>query len=165
MIENIISLFLSNNLKIFILSMLPITELRFSIPYGYFFLNESILLSATISIIGNIIIGLLIIYIIAPIMNVLKKNKYFSIFIEKIFNKTMHKGQMINNLKMLGLIMFISIPLPLTGVWTGSLASYLFGFSKSRSTVAICVGVLISSLIISSICLFSKKLLFLLSIS
>ena len=98
MIENIISLLLNNNLKIFILSMLPVTELRFSIPYGYFFLNESILLSATISITGNIIIGLLIIYIIAPIMKFLKKNKFFSHFIEKIFNRTMHKGKMINNL-------------------------------------------------------------------
>ena len=50
-----------------------------------------------------------------------------------------------------GLIIFVGIPLPLTGVWTGSLASYLFGLSKSKSVFAIICGVLISSSIVTSL--------------
>ena len=163
MIEYYISLFTSNSLKVFLLSMFPITELRFSIPYGYFVLNQSIVTVSIISIFGNILVGVLIIYIIGPIMNILIKINPLSYIIKKIFERTKHKGKIINNLKMLGLIIFIGIPLPFTGVWTGSLASYLFGFSKIRSVVSVCIGVLISSFIISIICMFSNELLSLLS--
>jgi len=159
MIEYYISLLTSNSLKVFLLSMFPITELRFSIPYGYFVLNESIATVSIISIFGNILVGVLIIYIIGPIMNILIKIYPLSYIINKIFKRTKHKGKIINNLKMLGLIIFIGIPLPFTGVWTGSLASYLFGFSKIRSVVSVCLGVLISSFIIALICMFSNKLL------
>tara|TARA_A100000164_G_scaffold29969_1_gene23204 strand:+ start:373 stop:570 length:198 start_codon:yes stop_codon:yes gene_type:complete len=65
---------------------------------------------------------------------------------------------MIYLLKFYGLILFVGIPLPLTGVWTGSLAAYLFGLSKKKSVLAICVGLLISSFIVTSISYFSIKL-------
>ena len=57
--------------------MIPVTELRFSIPY--FILIEEIAWSKVfiLSIIGNITIGILILYIIAPVMMTLKKNQYF----------------------------------------------------------------------------------------
>jgi uncharacterized membrane protein len=54
--------------------------------------------------------------------------------------------------------MFVGIPLPLTGVWTGSLAAYLFGLSRKKSIIAITTGVLISSIIVTSISVFSIKL-------
>ena len=128
--------------------MLPITELRFSIPY--FILTEQIMWQKVfiISIIGNIIIGLLVLYIIAPMMLLLKKNRYFYRTINYILNRTKSKSAIINNYKLLGLILFIGIPLPFTGVWTGALASYLFSISHKKSITGIIIGVLISSIIV-----------------
>ena len=156
MLENILNI---NNefIEILIISMLPITELRFSIPY--FILKEQLLWEKVflISILGNIFIGLLIRYIIAPIMILMKKNKYLKKIIKYILNRTKTKSKIINNYKMVGLILFIGIPLPLTGVWTGALASYLFSISKKRSMIGIIVGVLMSSIIVLSLTLIGRE--------
>ena len=147
-------------LEILIISMLPITELRFSIPY--FILKESVIWQKVfiVSIIGNILIGLLVLYVIAPIMFILKKNPYFHKIINYILNRTRSKSLIINNYKLIGLIFFVGIPLPLTGVWTGALASYLFSMSRRRAMIGIILGVLLSSFIVLFITLAGKKALF-----
>tara|TARA_Y100000996_G_scaffold375808_1_gene326792 strand:+ start:392 stop:880 length:489 start_codon:yes stop_codon:yes gene_type:complete len=157
LLENILNID-NEFIEILIISMLPITELRFSIPY--FILKEQLLWQKVflISIIGNIFIGLSIRYIIAPIMILMKKNKYFKNIINYILNRTKTKSKIINNYKMLGLILFIGIPLPFTGVWTGALASYLFSISKRRSMIGIIAGVLISSIIVLCLTFISKEL-------
>ena len=151
MVNFLDTLIISENVKIFILSMLPITELRFSIPYGILMYDISIINTVTLSIIGNILIGVLIIYIIGPSMNFLRKFSFIENIITSIFKRTRRKGDIVNRLKFFGLIIFVGIPLPLTGVWTGSLASYLFGLSKSKSVFAIICGVLLSSSIVTSL--------------
>ena len=77
-------------------------------------------------------------------------------FILYIFSKTKHRGKIINQKKFYGLIIFVGIPLPFTGVWTGALASYLFGLSQIKSSIAIIFGVIISSFIVTSISLFGN---------
>ena len=156
---NYLDLLLSNeHLKVFILSMLPITELRASIPWGIKFYTLSIAEVVMLSILGNILIGVLILYAIGPIMKFMSKNNLFKNTLNYIFKRTKKKGKMIYLLKFYGLILFVGIPLPLTGVWTGSLAAYLFGLSRRKSIIAIIAGVLISSFIVTSISVFSIKL-------
>ena len=144
-------------LKILFISMLPITELRFAIPY--FILVEHILWQKVliIAIIGNIIIGLLVLYIIAPMMLLLKKNPYLCRIINYILDRTKSKSEIINNYKLIGLILFIGIPLPFTGVWTGALASYLFSISRKKSMLGIIAGVLISSIIVLTLTLTGQE--------
>ena len=148
----------NEHLKVFILSMLPITELRGSIPWAIKFYSLSVYEIVLISIIGNILIGVLILYAIGPVMYILSKNNLFKIFLNYIFKRTKKKGKMIYLLKFYGLILFVGIPMPLTGVWTGSLAAFLFGLSRKKSIIAITLGVLISSFIVTSISVFSIKL-------
>jgi len=159
MLENYLSIIGSDELKVFILSMLPITELRFSIPYGYFILEISLLKAVTLSVIGNIIIGYMIILVIGPIMNIMRKNSFISNVINKIFSITRKRGYIIDKLKFIGLLLFIGIPMPFTGVWTGSLAAYLFGLGKYKSALTIIGGVILSSTIVTLISYFSKELL------
>ena len=148
----------NEHLKVFILSMLPITELRGSIPWAIKFYSLSVYEIVLISIIGNILIGVLILYAIGPVMYVLSKNNLFKNLLNYIFKRTKKKGKMIYLLKFYGLILFVGIPMPLTGVWTGSLAAFLFGLSRKKSIIAIALGVLISSFIVTSISVFSIKL-------
>tara|TARA_Y100000994_G_scaffold212820_1_gene187827 strand:+ start:180 stop:680 length:501 start_codon:yes stop_codon:yes gene_type:complete len=159
MVENYISLISSNELKVFILSMLPITELRFSIPYGYFILEMPIFKTAILSIIGNILIGYFIIIAIGPIMSNIRKIYLFKKVINSIFSITRRKGARIDKLKFFGLLLFVGIPMPFTGVWTGSLAAYLFGLNTFKSILTIIGGVLLSSSIVTFICFSSKELL------
>ena len=147
-------------LEILFMSMIPIGELRFSIPY--FILKEQVMWQKVfiVSILGNIFIGILVLYIIAPVMFFLKKNRYFYKIINYILNRTRSKSLIINNYKLMGLILFVGIPLPLTGVWTGALASYLFSMSRKRAMLGIVLGVLLSSFIVLFITLAGKKVLF-----
>ena len=147
-------------LEILFMSMIPIGELRFSIPY--FILKEQVIWQKVfiVSILGNIFIGILVLYIIAPVMFFLKKNRYFYKIINYILNRTRSKSLIINNYKLMGLILFVGIPLPLTGVWTGALASYLFSMSRKRAMLGIVLGVLLSSFIVLFITLAGKKVLF-----
>ena len=149
----------NESLKIFILSMLPITELRFSIPYGILFYKLPMESVIFLSIIGNIIIGVIVIYIIGPIMNIFKKIKTFNSVIQYIFTRTKTRGKIIDNMKFYGLVIFVGIPFPLTGVWTGSLAAYLFNLSKKKSILAIILGVLISSAIVTLLTIYGKIIL------
>ena len=144
--------------KIFFVSMLPITELRFSIPY--FILIDDILWQKVfiISIIGNIIIGIVILYIVAPGMFIIKKYKYFKKIINYILKRTKTKSKIINSYKLIGLIMFIGIPLPFTGVWTGALASYLFSIPRKKAIFGIIAGVLISATIMLSLTFLGKEM-------
>jgi len=144
-------------LKILFISMFPITELRFSIPY--FILVEEVVWQKVfiVSIIGNILIGILVLYVIAPTMFFLRKNHYLHKIINYILNRTKSKSSLINNYKLVGLILFIGIPLPFTGVWTGALASYLFSISRKRSMAGITIGVLISSIIVLSLTLIGQE--------
>ena len=156
---NFLELILNNeHIKVLILSMLPITELRGSIPWAIKFYSLSVAEIVMLSIIGNILIGILILYALGPIMEILSKNRMFKKLLTYIFKRTKKKGKMIYLLKFYGLILFVGIPMPLTGVWTGSLAAYLFGLSRKKSIIAITTGVLISSFIVTSISIFSIKL-------
>ena len=147
----------SEYIQIFIISMAPITELRFSIPYGILIKNLNIYNVVFVSVLGNIIIGILIIYIIGPIMETLRKIKYFNKIINFIFKRTLNKSTIIERIKFWGLVIFIGIPLPFTGVWTGSLASYLLRIPKKISITAIILGVLISSSIVTFISVSTIK--------
>ena len=159
MLENYILSVSNAELKIFILSMLPITELRFSIPYGYFVLDTPLWIASGISILGNITIGYITLSIIGPIMSSIQKISFFSFIIKKIFIITRRKSDIIDRLKIIGLLFFIGIPMPFTGVWTGSLGAYLFGLNRNKSILAIIGGVLLSSFIVSIICYGSKEML------
>ena len=78
---NFIDILLDNeHLKIFIMSMLPITELRASIPWGIKFYSLSVFEIVLLSLLGNILIGILVLYALGPLMELLSKNKIFKKF-------------------------------------------------------------------------------------
>ena len=140
---------LNISIKIIIFSMFPITELRLSIPY--FIIVEDIdwITVVSLSILGNILIGLMVLYLIAPLMMVLSLNKYFKNIINFILNRTRSRSKIINQFKFLGIIMFVGIPLPFTGVWTGALSSYLLSIPRKKSALGLVIGVLISASIVT----------------
>lgn len=136
-------------LLILIISIAPITELRLSIPYGILFTELDWKSVYLISVFGNISIGVFVLFILPHMINFISKVH----IIKKLYNycvkRAQTKSKLIDNLKYLGLILFVGIPLPLSGVWTGALISNILSLSKYKSIMAIIYGVLISSTIVT----------------
>ena len=147
-------------LKVLILSMLPITELRLSIPYFIIYEKIDLFTAIFFSILGNILIGITVFNILGPLMYKIKHMKYISKPIHYIINRTKSRSSLINNFKALGLLIFIGIPLPFTGVWTGSLAAYLFDVTRKRALFAIILGVLMSATIVSLLSILANEFWF-----
>jgi uncharacterized membrane protein len=73
----------------------------------------------------------------------------FGRFFDWLFARTQRRSGLIQRYGPLGLAIFVSIPLPITGGWTGAAAAYLFGFPFRRSFPAITVGVLVAGVVVT----------------
>ena len=132
---------------VFIVSLLPILELRGGILVG-FLLGMDLLPSFIIAFIGNIIPVPFILMFIKFIFKKLKKTRMKG-FIEKIENKAMSKSDQVQKYAYLGLLLFVGIPLPGTGAWTGSLIAALLEMDNKKSFGIIVLGVIMAGIIIS----------------
>lgn len=152
------------------IAMIPVIELRGAIPFGSS--KEiwgdgalSILEASLYSLVGSLISAVVIILLLIPIFNFLKKTKTFNKIVTSFETKFKKQSNKINEeakekkhtglKKWIGVMTFVAIPLPLTGVWTGSaVAAFLqMGFWKSLSAVT--VGALVAACIMA---LLSKTL-------
>ena len=138
-------------LEIFLISMLPITELRLSIPLGVTCYDLNWLYTFLSAILGNFLVCVPIIYLLSYFEPILERNKYANLVLKRIFSRTRSKSKIINSYKYYGIILFVGIPLPFTGAWTGSLASYLFGLKKRKTLLALLLGLIISGTIVTII--------------
>jgi len=100
-----------------------------------------------ICFIGNIIPIPFILWFITPIFDRLKKTKLFSGMVGKLENKAMKKKDKIEKLEYIGLLLFVGIPLPGTGAWTGSLIASLLNMDKKKSLVYAILGVVLAGII------------------
>ena len=136
-------------LVVFLISMAPIGELRFSIPYGILATDLNTTTVVLLSITGNVLVGAIIIYILPLLLSFILKIKIFRQTYFYISKRTYSRSKIIQQRKYYGLIFFVSLPLPFTGVWTGALASNLLGLSKRKSISAVFFGVCISASIVT----------------
>lgn len=133
---------------VFIISLMPILELRGGLLAASL-LGLDPLPSYIISIIGNILPIPLILWFMNSILNWMRKCKYKKInSVAKWLDKkiTKHKGQ-IEKYGFWGLVLFVGIPLPGTGAWTGCLIASVLEMDRKRSFLAALIGVVMASII------------------
>ena len=131
---------------VFIISLMPILELRGGLIAAAL-LNLSPLKSYIICIIGNILPVPFILLLINKILSWMRTSKHFSKIANWLDKKVeKHKGQ-IEKYGYLGVILFVGIPLPGTGAWTGSLIASVLEMNKKKTFLAVCVGVIMASII------------------
>ena len=131
---------------VFIISLMPILELRGGLIAAAL-LNLSPLKSYIICIIGNILPVPLILLLINKILSWMRNSKYFNKIANWLDKKVeKHKGQ-IEKYGYLGIVLFVGIPLPGTGAWTGSLIASALEMNKKKTFIAVCVGVIMASII------------------
>lgn len=140
----------NKNILVFIISMLPIVELRGGLLAASI-LNIEFVKAFIICLIGNIVPIPFILLLIEKIFEFLKKIKFTKNLIVKLENKTLAKREQIDKYGYWGLLLFVGIPLPGTGGWTGSLLAALLKMNKKKSFVFISLGVLLAGIIMSII--------------
>ncbi|MEW6069691.1 MAG: small multi-drug export protein [Candidatus Thermoplasmatota archaeon] len=151
--------FMSPQLLIFIISMLPFVELRGAIPLGLWRYNLPLTQVFPLVILGNILPVPFILLFFNYIEILLRKYRRWDRALTALFDRTRRKANpKIQKYKTLGLIVFVAIPLPFTGAWTGSLIAYLFGLKFTKALLAISIGVIIAGLLVTLICLTGKAI-------
>ena len=140
--------FVSKEALIFIISLLPILELRGGLLAASL-LKVEYLTALPICVIGNILPIPFILLFIRRIFALLKKTKAFCPLVTRMENRAMGKSDRIKEYEFLGLLLFGGIPLPGTGAWTGALIASLLQIDIKKSSIAILLGVALAAVIMS----------------
>ncbi len=137
---------LPNELVCFVISMVPIIELRGGLIVAAI-KDIPLFKAVAICIAGNLVPIPFILLLITPIFNWLKTTKLFKPLVEKLEKKSLGKSEKIKKYEFLGLVLFVGIPLPGTGAWTGSLIASLLNIKIKKAFPAICLGLLLATVI------------------
>ncbi len=141
---------LNENLAVFLVSMLPVVELRGAIPFGVS-LGVDWRSVYLISVIGNMIPVPFIILFFRPLINYLKGTRLFGGIATKIHERSLKKSKDVVKYKIFGLFLFVMIPLPGTGAWTGSAIAALLDIRLKNAIPTILLGVLCAGILMMGI--------------
>ena len=131
------------------ITLLPFLELRASIPYGVFKTELSLLTIFLVCVITNIVLAPIVYFILDNFVGLFTKIKFIDRIYQKIVIRTQKRvHKYVEKYGILGLALFIGVPLPGSGVYSGALAAYLLGFRKRDFFMAAIIGVLIAGTIV-----------------
>lgn len=135
-----------------LVSMVPVIELRVAIPFGHNVLGLGIWPTFFASVMGNIIpVPFIIVYIRRVFQWMRRRLPRLDRLVDALETKAHLKGRKVSKYKYLGLMIFVAIPLPGTGAWTGALAAAFLDMPVRRALPSIFLGVLIAGVVISAL--------------
>ena len=135
---------------IFLISMVPILELRGGLlAAGPALLNVPMWRAIPICVIGNIVPVPFILWLITPLFDWMKGTKKLRPMVERMETRALNKSDQIEKYEFWGLVIFVGIPLPGTGAWTGALIASLLGIRFRKAFPAIVLGILMATVIMT----------------
>lgn len=150
---------MANIFELILITFIPALELRASIPFGIFATELHWLNVFFICIISNIILGIIVFYLIDWFIRVVTKVKVVGNIWDKYVQRTQKRIQRgVEKYGEWAVTIFIGIPLPGSGVYTGALASYIIGLKFKKFLLADIIGVLIAGIVVTLICLTGSGL-------
>ncbi|MBO4323266.1 MAG: small multi-drug export protein [Clostridia bacterium] len=160
--EFLIGVFGSKYVAVLFVSMFPLIELKGAIPIG---MSEAfsmgLLETAAIAYIGSTVVSFALFFLLIPIFNLLKKIKFIEGLIKKIENVFKGKAEKIalktqnsaedeaKRIMMLSLFLFVAVPFPITGVWTGTAIAVFLGLKFRESVLPIALGNLVAGAVVT----------------
>ena len=136
---------------VMIIGALPVLEVRWAIPQALIW-KMSFVKAFWLSVIGNSIPVVPALFLFEPVSNTLRKFKIWAKFFDWLEERTRKRADAIQKYEALGLAIFVAIPLPGTGAWSGCFAATLFKIKFRYAVVAIIAGVIGAALIVSGLC-------------
>jgi uncharacterized membrane protein len=129
---------------VFLVSIVPFIELRGAIPLAIiagYSPEFAFVVCVLVNMLAIPIAFFLLDFILPPIRKRIK-------LVERIFRWSVRRTKKHQNLSLVGLALFVGVPLPITGVYSGSLIAYIAGWNRKRTVLAIAAGIAISGIII-----------------
>ena len=145
-------------IKVIVLAAMPVAELRGAIPLALSF-GFSPFKAYVLSFVGNLLPVIPLLFFLKPVSEKLRHIPVFEKFFTWLFERTKKKATLVERFEAIGLILFVAVPLPITGAWTGCIAATLFKIRFRYAFPAICIGVAIAGFIVSGLCSGVKEIL------
>ncbi len=142
---------LTDFLQVFFTAAAPISELRGAIPFAILELDMSWQLAFPVAFAGNLLPVPFLLLFLDPVSKFLSKIGLFERILSWIFRLSRRRGGLIERHGAIGLVLFVAIPLPVTGAWTGAIVAFLLGLSFWRALPAIVLGVVIAGVIVTTL--------------
>ncbi len=138
------------------ITFIPALELRASIPWGIFRMGDQMswIAVALVCSAVNIVLGWLVFTVMGPVFTIVRKWAWFDRNVWPVLSKTQNKiHPYVEKYGEFGVAVFIGIPLPGSGVYTGAFGSYLLGLDKRKFFIANVIGVLIAGTAVTGLSL------------
>ena len=140
---------LKNYVLTFLISMVPVFELRGSLPFAYAN-GLNIWLSILISVAGNLLPVPFVIIYMRRIFNYIRVHfPKFNGIINKLESRTEKKSKAVLKYAFFGMFLLVAIPLPGTGVWTGAMVATVLNMRLKKAFPAIALGVVVAAVVVS----------------
>ncbi len=142
---------LPQDYMVIIVGALPVSELRGAIPLALS-LGMPLAKAYWLAVLGNCLFVAPALFLFEPVTASLRKFKIWSRFFDWVFERTKKNSGAIQKYEALGLALFVAIPLPITGAWSGVIAASLFKIRFRYAFISIVAGVICAGLIVSALC-------------
>lgn len=150
---------LRETLELIMITLIPALELRASIPYGILKIGMSWWSVWLICVIFNILLGILVYLLLDKVVHLFLHWKWFARIYHKVIERAQRKiHAAVEKWGELGIAIFIGIPLPGSGVYTGGLGSYLLGLNFKKFIVSCVIGCVIAGTAVTLIVLFGQSM-------
>lgn len=137
-------------LAVVLIAMLPIAELRLAIPIAILSFKLDPVNAFFLAIIGNMIPVIPLLLFLQPVSSYLRRWHTWDVFFTGLFKRTQHNhSARFEKYGSYALTVFVSIPLPVTGAWTGCAAAFVFGIRFKYALTAIFSGVVLAGMIVT----------------
>ena len=146
MVDWFIEMLSNPYLVIVFLTFLPFLELRASIPYGILVAEEPWFIVVGIAVVVNILLGPILYFLLNTLLHALLRIKLLNRLWDRMIVRTQKKiHPLVEKYGIAGLGLFIGVPLPGSGVYSGAIGGYLLGFTRKEFYIATVLGVLIAA--------------------
>jgi uncharacterized membrane protein len=132
-----------------VLAALPVSELRGAIPYAIVASGMSWQEAYIIAVIGNFIPVIPLLFLLESVSNYLMRYRFFNRFFTWLFERTRRKGRLVERFEAVGLVLFVAVPLPVTGAWTGCVAAFIFKVPLKYAIPAVLLGIMIAGTVVT----------------
>ena len=134
--------------QVFLLSMIPVTELRAAIPIGIV-LDMTPWQAFFWGVLGNLVPIVPLLLFLPWVYRLVCKIPFLESFLTRFVERCRRKGHQVEKYGALGLLFFVAVPLPGTGVWTGWFIAFLMGINFYYATIAISMGAILAGLTVT----------------
>jgi uncharacterized membrane protein len=153
MLDQLLSLKIPPELIVMVIAALPIAELRVAIPVGIHTFGMPWHWALMVSVVGNMLPVPILLLFLDFFVKILRLVKPGARLVDWVFERTRRHEKNIQKYEWLGLVIFVGIPLPVTGAWTGSIVAFMMGLRFLPSLLSIFFGVLIAGVIVTALSL------------